>query len=72
MTPQFGASLSDDARVTIYNHNMFIIQATVQLHERFNKTRRYFFQKPKKPSKLAGQAGVEASSKGPYEDEVTV
>ncbi len=26
--PQFGASLTDDARVVIYDRNMFIIQAT--------------------------------------------
>jgi hypothetical protein len=25
---KFGASLSDDARVVIYNHHMFIVQAT--------------------------------------------
>ncbi len=29
MTPQFGASLTDDSRVVIYDHNMFIIQAIV-------------------------------------------
>ncbi len=28
MTPQFGASLTDNAGVGIYNRNMFIIQAT--------------------------------------------
>jgi hypothetical protein len=28
VTPQFGASLSDDTRVIIYDRNMFIIQAT--------------------------------------------
>ncbi len=28
MTPQFGASLTDDVRVVIYDHNMFIIEAT--------------------------------------------
>ncbi len=27
MTPQFGASLTDDYRVVIYDRNMFIIQA---------------------------------------------
>ncbi len=26
--PQFGASQTDDARVVIYDHNVFIIQAT--------------------------------------------
>ena len=26
--PQFGASLTDNARVTIYDRNMFIIQTT--------------------------------------------
>jgi hypothetical protein len=25
VTPQFGASLTDDSRVVIYDHNMFII-----------------------------------------------
>jgi len=28
MTTQLGASLTDDSRSIIYNHNMFIIQAT--------------------------------------------
>jgi hypothetical protein len=28
VAPQFGASLTDDARVVIYNPKMFIIQAT--------------------------------------------
>ncbi len=28
VTPQFGASLTDSARVVIYDCNMFIIQAT--------------------------------------------
>jgi len=28
VTPQFGASLTDDARNVIYNRNLFIIQAT--------------------------------------------
>ncbi len=28
MIPQFGASLTDDARVVIYDRNMFIIQTT--------------------------------------------
>ncbi len=28
MMPQYGASLTDDSRVVIYNHNMFITQAT--------------------------------------------
>jgi len=28
VTPQFGASLTDDSRVIIYDRNMFIVQAT--------------------------------------------
>jgi hypothetical protein len=28
VTPQFGASLTGDSRVVIYNRNIFIIQAT--------------------------------------------
>ncbi len=28
MTPQFGESLTDDFRVVLNDHNMFIIQAT--------------------------------------------
>ncbi len=31
MTPQFGASLTDDSRVIIYDHNLFMIQATGDL-----------------------------------------
>jgi len=27
---KFGASLADEARVVIYDHNMFIVQASVQ------------------------------------------
>jgi hypothetical protein len=30
--PHFGASLTDDARVVIYNRNVFIIQATENLY----------------------------------------
>jgi hypothetical protein len=29
MTPQLGASLTDDSRSVIYNRNMFLIQVTV-------------------------------------------
>ncbi len=28
MTPQFGASFANDSSVVIYDHNMFIVQAT--------------------------------------------
>jgi hypothetical protein len=28
VTPQFGVSLADNSRVIIYDHNMFIVQAT--------------------------------------------
>jgi hypothetical protein len=28
VTPQFGASLADFSRVIIYDHNIFIVQAT--------------------------------------------
>ncbi len=38
VTPQFGALLTDDARVIIYNCNMFIIQATGPYNV-FNNTR---------------------------------
>ncbi len=30
--PQFGTSITDDARVIIYDRNMFIVQATGILH----------------------------------------
>jgi hypothetical protein len=30
--PQFGVSLTDDARVIIYNRNVFMIQATENLY----------------------------------------
>ncbi len=33
MTPQFGASLTDNSRVLIYDLNMFIVQATDRLRE---------------------------------------
>ncbi len=33
MTTQFGASLADDARVVIYDGNMFIIQAATEERE---------------------------------------
>ncbi len=34
--PQFGASLTDNARVIIYDHNMFIIQGTGHYDNTYN------------------------------------
>ncbi len=31
--PQFGASLTDDSRIVIYDRNMFIVQSTEQFKQ---------------------------------------
>ncbi len=36
--PQFGASLTDDSRVVIYDRNMFIIQATDMVKGSFHRS----------------------------------
>jgi hypothetical protein len=40
VTPQFGASLTDDSRVIIYDHNMFIIQAYLSI---LDKPKKYLY-----------------------------
>jgi hypothetical protein len=44
VTPQFGASLTDDSRVIIYDRNMVIIQATGLLYSRSKFTPKQFYE----------------------------
>jgi hypothetical protein len=44
VTPQFGASLTDDTRVIIDDHNMFIIEA-IGVKNKSNSIRKFFSPK---------------------------